>query len=145
MARGSLSNDTLVRGGLLLGGLLLVNKVFGWFAPDSPGGSVTPALGDTRQATLDTVTANALADRIEVAVWGSGAVEAWTEDEEEFAACLMVCQVTNDVRLLMNAYGNRGTHFDKLNLVETVAAYLDDDYRAAVNADYLAKRITIAL
>jgi len=143
MPRGSLSNDTLVRGGLLLGGLLLVNKVFGWFAPDNPGGTVTPGLGDTRPATLDAVSANTLADRIEVAVWGTGAVEAWTEDEEEVASCLMVCRVTNDVRLLMNAYGSRGTHFNKLNLTETVVEYLDNDYRAAVNADYQAKGITI--
>jgi len=135
--------DDAIKIGLALGGLLIADQVFGWFNDPGPGGEVDPAPGDNRPATLTTSDARALADRIAVAVWGTGIVVNPFEDDADFAAALMVCNVTNDVRLLMNEYGNVGPITNRLNLTETVVAYLDADLRAAVNADYRAKGITI--
>lgn len=137
------SNNEVFRAVAILGALLLGDKVLGLFAPENPGGDVDPAPEDANPATLSQTEADTLADQIEAAVWGTGVVESWTEDDEAFATCLMVPQNTADVRLLMNAYGSRGTHFNQLNLTETVVAYLDQDYRDAVRADYAAKGITI--
>lgn len=137
------SKDNTLTGALLIGGLLIADKVVGWFAPENPGGDVPPAPEDPTAATMTQTEADTVADQIEAAVWGTGVVESWTEDDEAFAACLMVPRNTADVRLLMNAYGSRGTHFDKKNLTETVVEYLDDDYRQAVRDDYAAKGITI--
>ena len=123
--------------------VLLADKVLGFFTPDNPGGNVTPGTGDDRPATMNEAEARALADRIEADVWGTGVVEAWFEDDEDFAATLTECKVTNDVRLLMNVYGNRGTHFVRPNLTETVVEYLDAEFRDAVNENYRRKGINI--
>lgn len=116
------------------------------FGDEQPGGDAPPLPedeADPRPATLTLSRANQLADQIEVAVHGSAPVQTPWEDDEAFAAALMQCEVTADVRLLMNTYGERGTILSPLSLSETVAAYLDEDYIAAVNADYLSKGIAI--
>lgn len=124
-------------------GLLMADKVFGFFAPDEPGGNVTPGTGDDRPATLNEAEARALADRIYSDFWPGGLIALPYENDEDAGAALMVCAVTADVRLVMNAYGDRGTVLSPMNLAETVATYLDNDVRQVVNADYMAKGIAI--
>jgi hypothetical protein len=128
--------------GLALLAFVVVEKVFGLFADEQPGGDVDPAPDDTRPATLTASQALALADRIEVAVYGTGVVVTPYEDDADFCAALLVPRVSADVRLLMNAYGERGTLLNELTLSETVAAYLDPDILAEVRAQYAARGIT---
>jgi hypothetical protein len=137
------SSTNVVRWLVIGGALLVADKVLGFFAPDNPGGDVTPGTGDDRPATFTPSDAGVLADRIFNDVWGGGLVATPWEKDEDFAATLMVPKVTNDVRMLMNAYGSRGDLFSPQTLAETVADYLDADLRQAVADDYAAKGITI--
>jgi len=139
----TIPKDNTTRIVALLAGVLIADKVFGLFKKAKPGGDVTPAPGDIRPATLSAVDAAALADVIEQAVWGSAPIPTPTEDDDAFAAALLVCRVTADVQLLMNAYGERGTFLSPLTLVETVAAYLDDDLKTSVNRTFALRGITI--
>jgi len=136
-------SDNLVTYGLLAAGLFVAYKFAGLFGDEEPGGNVTPGQGDNRPATFDLATAGALADVIDVAFNGNGPILSPWENDKSAAGALMLCEVTNDVRLLMNAYGTRGQILSPLTLAQAVASLLDDDYRAAVNADYRAKGITI--
>lgn len=84
------------------------------------------------------------ADEIFVAVWGAGSIASWTEDDELIGSILMDMQNIDDVYQLIQAYGRRTVGLvleDGGNLVETVGAYLDNDVRDEVNADYRAKNI----
>lgn len=137
------SNDKLVTYGIIGAALVVAYKFTDLFSDPDPGGDVTPGTGDTRPATFDRATAGALADVIDVAFNGNGPILSPWENDEAAAGALMLCQVTNDVRLLMNAYGTRGQILSPLTLAQAVSSLLDNDYRAAVNADYLAKGITI--
>jgi len=136
-------SDNLVTYGLVAAGLFVAYKFADLFGDEDPGGNVTPGQGDNRPATFDLATAGALADVIDVAFNGNSPILSPWENDEAAAGALMLCQVTNDVRLLMNAYGTRGQILSPLTLAQAVASLLDDDYRAAVNADYRAKGITI--
>ena len=126
--------------GAALGGLLLWDKLFG---KDLPGGYVPPNPGSSAPATLTIAQANAIADAIEQAVWGGGVVASPWENDALFAEQLMRAQNDADVGLIMNTYGERGTILAPLTLAETVASYLDPDYRAAVNLDYEQKGINL--
>ena len=132
--------------GLLIGGYMLYQKFFG--ARPDPGGNVTPGTGDTRPATLDDATAQTAADAIDVAIWGSGIIEQPWEDEGAVITAMKLAQVTNDVRLIENKYGYRGTDTAQLthtapDLAGTIEKYLSDSDKAAINSDYQAKGITI--
>lgn len=141
---GSTDSNGLVKLVAIGAGVVILDKVVGIFTPDKPGGDVTPGTGDNRPATFDVATARALADRLESDFWPGGLIALPFEYDEDAAATLMQCQVTNDVRLLMNEYGTRGTAiFERYNLTETVVKFLDNNYRDAVNADYQTKGITI--
>lgn len=129
---------------IIVGGLLmLADKVLGDGKDETPGGDVDPNGGDDRPATLSDVDATTIADGIFVAVWGDGLFESITEDEAAVVALMELAQVTNDVRLIYNAYGLRGTVTSKLTLPETLAAYLERSDLDAINADYQVKGITI--
>lgn len=132
-----------IRLAVIGGALLLADKVLGFFEDEQPGGDVTPGTGDNRPATLNESEALALADRIYTDFWPGGLIALPFEYDEDIGAALMVCRVTNDVRLLMNAYGERGEILNPQNLTETIARFLDNDIRRAVNNDYAAKGITI--
>ena len=94
--------------------------------------------------TYPKFTYTAFADQIEAAIWGTGAVASWWEDDEQIADILKQMQNIDDVRALIDAYGVRTVGLlisDGGNLVESVASYLDNDLKEEVNADYAAKNI----
>jgi hypothetical protein len=130
----------------ILAALFLVKDILAavGLGPDvQPGGVVDPGTGDTRPATLTTQDAEVIADALEVDFYPGGLVTLPWENDADAAAQLVKAQNTNDVRLLMNAWGTRGTVLSPMTLAQTVAYYLDADYRQAVNGDYQAKDITI--
>ena len=139
----------LLIGGAIIYALSVADSIFGHKPPPPPpGGDVDPAgggdnpnQGDPRPATLTQAQAGQIADGIKDAVWGGGLIASPWENDEQFGALLMQCQVSNDVNLLMNAYGVYGQVLSPMNLSQTVTEYLDGDVKAVVNADYDAKGI----
>lgn len=128
--------------GLTLGALLLYDKLFG-STPYEPGGDVFPAPNPPGAATLTAAQAGIIADAIEEAVWGGGVIASPWEDDAAIAEQLLRAKNDADVRLLLNAYGRRGTILNPMGLAETIASYLDDEYRLQVNASYTARGISI--
>lgn len=122
-------------------GVVLIDKVFGLFAPEKPGGDVPPGTGDDRPATINAAEAQALADRLYENLIGDQWIPRPWEYDGDAAATLMQCKVTRDVRLVMNAYATIG--FIGRNLTNDVVSFLDSDYRAEVNANYTTKGIQI--
>lgn len=126
------------------GGLFVVAMKNKLFPPEpEPGGHVDPAPEDTAGATMTATQATTLADGLEVAFWGTGLFAAWTEDEAAVVEIMTICQNTADVRLLMNAYGQRGSMLDKMNLTQSIREFLSTSDIMAINADYRTKAITI--
>lgn len=109
----------------------------------NPGGDQPPAPETDVPPTLTAVQAGILADQIEAAIWGTSIFGDWTEDEDLVIAAITQCQNDADVRVLMNAYGLRGSILDKLNLPNTVDQYLSASDIAAINADFAGKGIKL--
>lgn len=133
----------VVAGGILWG-------VYRFFNPDGPdpgdgpAGPVDPldpndpVHGDRRPATFTSAQAVGLANAFYAAVYG-GFIG---EDENAMVRILTLCEVTDDVRLLINAYGSRETLGTmELDLPGAVVAYLEPAQIAAVNSDYAGKSI----
>ncbi len=140
------NNADLLKMGLLVLAVYKISDAFGKDDPDDqPGGDAPPAeQTDMRPATINAVQAATIADAIQVDVFGSGMIQTPWENDDDFAIQLMKAQNTNDVRVIMNAYGRRGSALVDYNLPQTVAIFLDDDRKQAVNADYFTKGIEIA-
>lgn len=112
---------------------------------DQPGGEVTPGTGDQRPATITTQDALSYAQQINTALYGNwGPFQRPWEYDADAGRILMQMQVTNDVYLLMNAYGDSGgTVLHHMTLSEVIAELLDANVKAAVNSDYELKGITV--
>lgn len=140
-------------GGVLLivalGVKYVISSLFGANGHDrggdeQPGGDVEAAPTPPGEvATITAVQAGVMADAIEQAIWGSGLFSSPTEDEDAVIDVITSCANTSDVKLLMNAYGKRGTITNKMNLAATVREYLSPSDIAAINADFSAKNIAI--
>lgn len=119
--------------------------VYRWLNPgdpdpeDGPAGDVTAAGEDMRPATFTRAEAMGIASNIAAGLYGIGG-----EDEATVVRDLKKCLVTADVRLVVNAYGERALvlgWFVVRNLQQAVALYLAPSDIEAINADYRAKGI----
>lgn len=122
--------------------LVLGKRLFAAFGDgrgSMPGGNVEPFPEngpDNPQsvATLTATQAGQIADAIEAAIYGTGLFSAPWEDEQAVIDALSKCRTDADLRLVMNAYGERGTLLESRNLAETIAEYFDAPQIAALNA-----------
>lgn len=136
---------------ILAGGAVVLGNVMSRIFPPValPGGEVTPGPGPMnpdgtpQRANLTQAQANAIADGIESALYGTGVVMSPTEDEAAVVDLMTVALNDADVRLIMNAYGKRGTILAKYTLASAIASYLSASDRAEINQDYEAKGIAI--
>jgi hypothetical protein len=136
---------------MLAGGAVLLGNVLDRIFPreTQPGGDVTPGPGPTnpdgtpQRANLTQAQANSVADGIEAALYGTGVVMSPTEDEAAVVDLMTVPLNDADVRLIMNAYGKRGTILAKYTLAAALASYLSASDRAEINQDYESKGIVI--
>lgn len=128
-----------IAGAIVIG----IGTLVGAYKKDKPGGDVEPGASDDRPATIDEVDAEVIAEALRFAFWGTGIFQRPWEYDVEAGLDLMLAQVTDDVQLIMNAFGTHGPPLAQLTLAETVAKFLDADVKAEVNADYEAKGITI--
>ena len=134
-------NSGAIGVGLLgLAAVLIYNKLFPG-PPDprnGPAGIVDPAKDDARPATFTTAQAAGLANAFYAAIYAG----FFNEDEEVMRHILLQCQVTNDVKLLINAYGTRSTVATMaLDLPGAVAAYMPVDMILGVNLKYAQRAI----
>jgi hypothetical protein len=127
------------------GGLLLTWLAYKFFTKDESGGTSDSGIKvDESKLTYDPITYKVLADGIEAAIWGTGAIASWTEDDEAIGEMLKEMQNIDDVKALIDAYGRRyvGVFLqDGGNLAATISEYLDTDIKNEVNAVYMARSI----
>jgi len=139
------TNSTQVKDAAVVGVLALIAwQVYRFFNPadpdpgSGPAGEVDAAEEDNRPATFTDAQAVGLADSLLSAFYG------FTEDEGAIVDILTMCETTADVRLLVNAFGDRAllcAWFDNRVLNEAVRLYLSDDDIAIVNDRYLVRDI----
>jgi len=129
-------------------GLGIAYVVYSFFKKkkdDKSGGSSDEDIKiDALNLSYDPLTYKVLADGIETSIWGSSGIASWWEDDAAVGDILKKMNTIDDVKALIQAYGNRfvGTLFkDGGNLAETVSEYLDTDIKASVNQDYNTKNI----
>jgi len=110
------------------------------FKSDQSGGTSDENISYTASnLTYSNIQYKIFADEIEAAVWGTGAIAAWWEDDEEIGRILMEMQNIDDVKALISAYGRRYAGVllqEGGNLVQTIENYLDDDIKEEVNEVY---------
>ena len=88
-----------------------------------------------------------IADDIQSAIWETGPFALYERDEV-IASALMAMQNRDDLKKLRCVYNIRGAKdamSARLNLVQSVEKYLDQNYKDAVNADYYAKGIPLII
>jgi hypothetical protein len=96
---------------------------------------------DYSKASFLAQTYEQLADRLEADFYPD-ALGGWTENDHDIGNVLMQMQKNEDVAALICAYNVRGRGYiirEYYNLPQAVARYLDEDVKAAVNADYQRK------
>lgn len=134
----------IVKGGIIVGGGILVYKIIQAFSNDKSGGTSDELDVEENNLTYPLNNYKVFADGIEAAIWGTSAFPSFTEDDDAIGAILKAMQTTDDVYELVTAYGirTRGALLeDGGNLVESIQQYLDDDVRDEVNALYQQKNI----
>jgi len=140
--RQAINKNTLFYVG---GGLLLTWAAYKLFKKDESGGTSDSGIKvDPSKLTYDPLTYKVLADGIEAAVWGTGAIASWTEDDEAIGEILKQMQNIDDVKALIDAYGRRYVGIflnDGGNLAATITEYLDTDIKNSVNAVYMSRGI----
>lgn len=134
----------LAGGAIVLGNVL--DRVFP--PPIRPGGDVSPAVatnadGSPQTANMTQQQANAIADGIEAALYGTGLVMDIGEDEATVVDLMELCTNDADVYLVMNAYGARGSWLWSITLAAAISKYLSASDRAEINSNFQSKGIAI--
>lgn len=143
MAKKNIDTKTLkyIGGGLLLA--YLGYKLFS--KKDQSGGTSDVNISvNANNLTFDPYAYKIYADGIEAAIWGTGPIAAWTEDDEAIGEILSKMQNLDDVKALIAAYGRRyvGVFLsDGGNLAQMITEYLDNDVKENVNNIYASRGI----
>jgi len=144
MAKKAIDNKKVIQyvgGGLLL--TWLGYKLF--FKKDQSGGtSDVNVTVNPNNLTFDPFAYKIYADGIEAAIWGTGSIASWTEDDEAIGEILSKMQTLDDVKALIAAYGRRYVGIfisNGGNLAQMITEYLDNDIKQDVNNIYAARGI----
>ena len=143
MKKKSIDKKTLQYAGA---GLLLAYLGYKLFLKkDQSGGTSDVNVPvNTNNLTFDPYAYKIYADGIEAAIWGTGSIASWTEDDEAIGEILSKMQNLDDVKALIAAYGRRyvGVFLsDGGNLVQMITEYLDNDVKEDVNNTYASRGI----
>lgn len=123
---------------LILGGLFLGSKVVGLFTGDTPEPPPGPPPPTPDPPTLSTVQLQTMAGELVALL-----TFYVTEDEQAVVDIITRCNTDGDVGWLVHYYGDPFNPWQmrRMNLPESVAAYLDPDDLATLNARLGAKGI----
>lgn len=122
---------------LVVGGLLMADKVLGIFSDaNDPGSRPYPNPGGAPRVLTD-AQLRGYADSIEAALYGFW---NWTEDEAEVVRILSGIPTDQDMVALVNVYGTRGTALlPSITLPAAVSAYLSPSDISTINAALSAR------
>lgn len=115
------------------------------FKKDQSGGTSDQDINiNTSQLSYDPYAYKIYADGIEAAIWGTGPIANWWEDDTAIGEILLKMNNLDDVKALVSAYGRRYVGIflnDGGNLAQMIAEYLDDSVKKQVNDQYAARGI----
>lgn len=124
---------------LWIGGLFLASKVLDLFDGDAPPRPDGPPPPPTDAPTLTDTQLQTMAGQLVALL-----TFYVTEDEQQVVDTIARCNTDGDIRWLSHYYGDPFVVWQmrRMNLAESVAAYLDPEDRATLNARLRAKGIT---
>jgi len=111
---------------------------------DKSGGGSQDIPYDKNNLSYDPGYYETTADALEYFLWGNSGLASWTEDDTAIGTALLTMNTIDDVYKLLEAYDFRYVGWfikDGGNLVESIAAYLDQDIKDMVNEEYQERGI----